>query len=207
MEDTIQALANRLKKPLPGWNAHSQMATQVHRNARVLPKPNARVAAVLMLLFPHHRQLHLPLILRPTYEGVHSGQMALPGGKVEPQDEDLIATALRETEEEIGVRVDRNQVLGQLTDLFIPPSNIVVTPIVAYYPEEPVYVLDPLEVADIANIPLEALMHIPNQIVTQVKVTGGFTLEAPAFKINDKIIWGATAMMLSELLGVFDEIF
>lgn len=203
----IEELKKRLLNPLPGWEAHSLMATQVHKNARTVPRVDARTAGVLMLLFPLHQHLHLPLILRPNYEGVHSGQMALPGGKVEPQDQDIIHTALRETEEEIGVKVKRQQVLGQLTDLYIPPSNISVTPIVAYCEKEPAYILDPNEVADIINVSLRELRDPQNQMIAQVKVVGGGIMEAPAFRIQGRIVWGATAMMLSELLDVLNEIF
>lgn len=202
----IEELKKRLLNPLPGWKSHSLMATQIHKNARAIPRPNARIAGVLMLLFPKNKELHLPLILRPTYEGVHSGQMALPGGKVEPYDQDIIHTALRETEEEIGVKVERQQVLGKLSDLYIPPSNIIVTPVVAFCEQEPTYILDPAEVADIVDFSISELRDLQNQMVTQVRVVGGVMLDVPAFSIQGRIVWGATAMMLSELLDVLNEI-
>lgn len=206
INDIIEELGKRLLKPLPGWEAQSLMATQVHKNARAIPRPNARVAGVLMLLFPMNQHLHLPLILRPNYQGVHSGQMALPGGKVELCDQDIIETALRETEEEIGVKIERQQVLGRLSDLYIPPSNISVTPVVAYYEKEPTYILDPIEVADIVNISISELKDPQNQLITQVAVIGGGMMKVPAFRIQGRIVWGATAMMLSELLGILNEI-
>lgn len=203
----IEELKKRLLNPLPGWKAHSLMATQIHKKARALPRPDARSAGVLMLLFPKDQELHLPLILRPTYEGVHSGQMALPGGKVELHDEDIIHTALRETEEEIGVKIKREQVLGILTDLYIPPSNISVTPVVAFCEQEPAYILDPMEVADIVDFSISELRDLQNQLITQVPVVGGVMLDVPAFSLQGKIVWGATAMMLSELLDLLNEIF
>lgn len=206
-DNIVKLLSQRLQKSLPGWEAQRQMAMELHRKARLKPRPDARQAAVLMLLFPSEQQMHLPLILRPTYQGVHSGQMALPGGKIEPQDQDLQDTALRETGEEIGVWVERHQVLGQLSELYILPSNIRVTPFVAYIPAPPQYALDPAEVAGIVNVPMEALNSPQNQITSPVKVVGGVTVQAPAYKVGNSIVWGATAMMLSELLTLWNEIF
>lgn len=195
----IKKLHKRLTSPLPGWDAHSLMASDVHRKIRSSPLADARVAGVLILLFPKEDMLHFPLILRPQYQGVHSGQMALPGGKVEPGDMDIMQTAIRETEEEIGVTVDRSQVLGKLTDLYIPPSNIIVTPVVAFSETEPVYMPDPAEVAGTVNISLEELFDIQNQMKTEVTIIGGKVMEVPAFQLQQKIVWGATAMILSEL--------
>lgn len=206
IEDTIHTLRERLQQPLPGWSAQSRMATEVHRKARALPRTDARRAGVLILLFPRAQQLHLPLILRTVYYGVHSGQVALPGGKVEAQDRDLIDTALRETQEEIGISVERTQVLGLLSELYIPPSNMQVTPVVAYQSELPVYRPDPSEVDAVFDTAIEALSDTQNRTVTQVQVAGRNWMEAPAFQAEGKIIWGATAMILSELLEVLREV-
>lgn len=207
IENIVKALSQELQQPLPGWEAQRQMATELHKKARVVPRPDARKAAVLILLFPSNRQLHLPLILRPVYAGVHSGQMALPGGKVESRDVDLIDTALRETGEEIGIWVERQQVLGQLSELYIFPSNIRVAPVVAYIPAQPQYVPDPTEVAAVVNVPVEVLNNPQYQTTSPVTVVGGATVEAPAYKVEGRIVWGATAMMLSEFLTVWNKIF
>lgn len=156
-----------------------------------------------MLLYPEDSQLWLPLIVRPTYPGVHSGQIALPGGKVEGADVSLTATALRETEEEIGIRVSDSQVIGELSELYIPPSNMQVTPVVALIPEKPSYQPDPREVAEVLDIPLAAFTDPNNQLTVPVK-TAAATLEVPSFVIDERIIWGATAMMMSELLAVLE---
>lgn len=207
IEHIIKALSQELQQPLPGWEAQRQMATELHKKARVVPRQDARKAAVLILLFPSNKQLHLPLILRPVYAGVHSGQMALPGGKVESRDVDLIDTALRETGEEIGIWVERQQVLGQLSELYIFPSNIRVAPVVAYIPAQPQYVPDPTEVAAVVNVPVEVLNNPQYQTTSPVTVVGGDTVEAPAYKVEKRIVWGATAMMLSEFLTVWNKIF
>jgi 8-oxo-dGTP pyrophosphatase MutT (NUDIX family) len=108
---------------------------------------------VLVLFYEQQGRLHLPLIQRPTYEGVHSGQVALPGGGRENSDADLTATALREAYEEIGVPPGEVTVLGRLTKLYIHPSNYVVTPTVAWTPQRPAFRLDPYEVAALLEVP------------------------------------------------------
>ena len=200
----INQLRERLQTPLPGWEAHRRMATEMHRQYRLRPKPNARRAAVLMLLYPREEATFLPLIVRPTYEGVHSGQIALPGGKVEELDRSLVDTALRETEEEIGVRVAEEQVLGSLSELYIPPSNMIVTPVVAFTSGRPTYRLQPSEVAAVLDIRLADLMNEAYWKTVPVSSFGGYRFDAPSYVIEEKVIWGATAMMLSELLWVLE---
>lgn len=200
------ALKIRLEKGLPGWQAQHKMSTTVHQNARINPPQRTRKAAVLILLFPNQDEWWLPLILRPTYDGVHSGQMALPGGKVEPEDQDLIATALRETYEEIGVKIDRTQVIGVLSDLYIPPSNITVTPVLAIMAQSPRYYPDPNEVAGITEVSINDLLLPDNFLIKEIRVFNGNLLKAPSFQIQGKTIWGATAMMLSELLLIMKEL-
>ncbi|MEK6481251.1 CoA pyrophosphatase [Catalinimonas sp. 4WD22] len=205
--DSIKKLlTERIARSLPGWEAHLKMSTHMHKNARLTPPRHTRRAAVLILLFVQDNQLWMPLIQRPIYDGVHSGQMALPGGKHEPQDTDLIATALRETHEEIGVKVDRKFVLGELSKLYIPPSNITVSPILAMIENQPSYLPDPLEVEDITEVSVNALQAPENYDVKDIKIYDGRVLEAPSFQIRGKTIWGATAMMLSELLFLLNEL-
>ncbi len=181
------------------------MATEVHRRARLQPRPNARRAAVLMLLYPHQGLTYLPMIVRPTYPGVHSGQIALPGGKVEPEDASLVATAQRETEEEIGVRVPKAQIIGVLSELYIPPSNFIVTPVLAYTLAPPTYQPEPREVARVLDFPLAAFTEPSNVSTVRVKAMRGVTLEAPCYVIDGHTVWGATAMMMSELLAVLEK--
>ncbi len=150
--------------------------------------------------------IYLPLIVRPTYPGVHSGQIALPGGKAEEGDGSLIVTALRETEEEIGVRVSEDQVLGTLSQLYIPPSNMLVTPVVAYAEEKANYRPDFREVVQVLDVALAAFNDPRNQATVAVKAATNVRLEAPGFIIEERVIWGATAMMMSELLSIMETI-
>lgn len=202
----ILALEQRLKRALPGWQAQRVMATHVHQEARLKPPQNSRKAGVLMLLYPGEGRWWVPVIRRSTYRGIHSGQMALPGGKVEAKDTDIIATALRETHEEIGVEVGRNQVLGTLSDIYIPPSNIIVTPVLAVQPVKPAYQPEPNEVAEVVDIQLNDLLDAKNMAVLEVGSGKRAPLHAPAYMIREKIIWGATAMMLSEFLHIVREL-
>lgn len=205
-EARINQLRHALQQKLPGWAAQRQMATEVHRNARLTPRTDAREAAVLMLLYPDGGDVYLPLIVRPTYPGVHSGQIALPGGKAEEGDGSLIVTALRETEEEIGVRVSEDQVLGTLSQLYIPPSNMLVTPVVAYAEEKANYRPDFREVVQVLDVALAAFNDPRNQATVAVKAATNVRLEAPGFIIEERVIWGATAMMMSELLSIMETI-
>lgn len=205
-KELITALRAQLQHPLPGWDAQKQMATETHRAARLHPPTSARQAGVLILLYPGNQQkLYFPLIQRPTYDGAHSGQIAFPGGKVEPHDQDIIDTALRETEEEIGVTVSRSQVLGQLTDLYIPVSRMLVSPVVAYLGKPPHYIPDPFEVAATLDVSASQFLQPQNQLIQNITVRG-FTLNAPSYLIQNQVIWGATAMILAEFFAVMQEI-
>ncbi|MGD1892978.1 MAG: NUDIX hydrolase [Cyclobacteriaceae bacterium] len=205
-EELITALEKRLQYPLPGWNAQRQMATETHRRARLKVPSTARQAGVLLLLYPGEQShLYFPLIKRPTYNGAHSGQIAFPGGKIEPQDQSIVDTALRETQEEIGVEVGHSQVLGQLSNLYIPVSRFVVSPVVAFTNEKPQYQCDPVEVADTLDVAAHDFLNTDKQAKQEIKV-GEFTLEAPTYVIQDQIIWGATAMMLAEFSAILEDV-
>jgi len=202
----IADIKDRLSQSLPGWNAQRRMATQTHRQARLRVPTLAQQAGVLLLLYPgYERQLYFPLIQRPTYNGAHSGQIAFPGGKIEPQDHSIVDTALRETQEEIGVSVSHTQVLGQLSNLYIPVSRIVVSPVVAFIDERPEYEPDPFEVADTLDVCAQDFLDTDKQSTQKIEV-GGFTLEAPTYVVQEQIIWGATAMMLAEFFAILEEV-
>lgn len=202
-------LKERLSLALPGIAAQAHMAppqrfpknhTQVYK-----PNTNTRIGCVLLLLYPDQGQVHFPLIVRPEYEGVHSGQVALPGGKKDEDDEDFIATALRETSEEIGVDVERTSVLGRLSELYIPPSNFIVHPIVAAIDNKPTFNPDEREVAKMITVDLMSLRGDAKREVKEVQWKGQ-TVNLPFYNIDNHTVWGATAMILGEFLTIIDEL-
>lgn len=181
---------------------------------RVLPMPSqipdsARPSAVLFLLFGEETNPHLLLIQRTADGRAHSGQISAPGGRWEPADADLRTTALRETEEEVGIAPKDVDVLGALTPLYIPVSNFLVHPFVGYACALPPLSPSAHEVHRTLEVPLAALFSPSAKIQTEVRPTSapGLVLNVPAYKLegDESIIWGATAMMLAELEAVISE--
>lgn len=144
------------------------------------------------------------IIKRPSYDGMHSGQLALPGGKKE-QEEQPIHTAIRETLEEVGVSVSVQDVIGELTPVYIPPSNFLVHPFVAWLKEKPVYVIDEREVDIILEVPLTTFLD--KQLKTRRRIPIGVNtfIDAPCYVIGEETLWGATAMMFAELESLLNE--
>jgi len=159
----------------------------------------AKKSSVLILLYPgrEYPQPTFVVILRPTYEGIHSGQISLPGGRFELTDEDIKQTALRETYEEIGIDPAEVTIIGQLTQLYIPPSNYLVQPFVGFTSGSPAFNPQPEEVEQIIEIPLTTLLDENNLVQKEISV-GDIQFSTPSFVINGTTIWGATAMILNE---------
>jgi 8-oxo-dGTP pyrophosphatase MutT (NUDIX family) len=204
----VVLLEDRLSRPLPGRSAQLKMSSlaRIQELMRFSPPEDARQSSVLILLYPLEGSIGLVLMLRPEYGGVHSGQISLPGGKFEETDESLIYTALRESQEEIGIDPGQVQIIGQLTEMYIPPSNFQVTPVVGYQSSRPVFTADPKEVAKIIEIRLDDLLDEKNRQMKNMKLSLGFSLKVPSYFINNNIIWGATAMILSEFREIVAEI-
>jgi 8-oxo-dGTP pyrophosphatase MutT (NUDIX family) len=199
----IDALHYDLQQPLPGRAAQYHMAPQPRPGAEPddRPHPNARQSSVLLLFYPYEETVYFPLILRPTYPGVHSGQVALPGGRFEPGDKDLIQTALREAHEEVGIDPAQVNVLGQLSDLYIRPSNSLVLPVVGWTSERPAFLPDTREVALLIEASLLEFLD-PTNRRTEVWELANRTANVPLFGIQNQTVWGATAMILGELLAL-----
>lgn len=208
MNESIESLLSQLQidlsNPLPGRAAQYRMAPSPRTTDDLYydtPRPDARQGGVLILLYPHQDRLYIPLILRPTYEGVHSGQIGLPGGGYEISDSDLTATALREAYEEIGIQVDSVTLLGQLSPLYVFASNYLVQPTVAWTPQRPEFKLDAHEVEMLLEVPLLDLLDT-NNYQRETWELRGRMVQVPFFCIQAQKIWGATAMILSELLAL-----
>ena len=204
----FNAFLNEIKKvltePLPGTRSQGKMAPP-HRSVELrIPKPGAQVrdSAVLILLWPDGNQVSTVFILRPEYDGVHSNQIAFPGGKYEINDVDFIATALREAQEEVGINPETVSILGQLSPLFIPPSQFMVYPIVGYTTVDPVFIPDPIEIKEVIPCHLLDFLQKDAFTIEDLKVGERILHNIPCYKIGKRLIWGATAMIFNELLDI-----
>jgi 8-oxo-dGTP pyrophosphatase MutT (NUDIX family) len=164
---------------------------------------NAKQSAVLALLYPGlNKETYIVLILRKTYKGVHSAQIGFPGGRVEEDDESFEHTALRETFEEVGVPEKDVIVVKELTDVYIPPSNFFVQPFLGYTKAKPAFVRQESEVEAVLEVKLSDLLDDNYLDTISVSTSYKVDVEAPAFKLNGHVVWGATAMMLSEIKDI-----
>jgi len=162
--------------------------------------PDARPAAVVALLYPARGQCYLPLTLRPVSMTDHAGQICLPGGGAE-QGEAARTCALRELHEELGVDPAPLRVLGSLPPIYVYASNFLVCPFVAWAPQRPDFCPDPREVAELLELPVAHLLDERNYR-TQAMMRGPLSFQAPGIMFQGRHIWGATALILGELLAV-----
>ena len=206
--EIITSLRKKLQEPLPGVEAQNKMAARVRNLPKQIPE-DVKQSGVLGLLFPKQKELNLLLIKRTEDGRPHSGQISFPGGRHEPQDNNLQETALRETFEEVGVASSQIEVLGALSTLYIPVSNSNVHPFVGYTNEQPDYTLSVNEVQYTLEIPVHDLFHPDRKTVQHItpQAFPDITIKAPAYHWEgDHIIWGATAMMISELETIISSI-
>jgi 8-oxo-dGTP pyrophosphatase MutT (NUDIX family) len=186
----------RLQEPLPGERAQVMMAPTFRGSFPHQDKPAH--AAVLALLYPSGDEVYLVFIKRNEYDGPHSAQVSFPGGAWEARDGSLEKTAIRETREEVGVKGEI-EILGSLTPLHIPVSNYMVSPFVGWMEAPPLFHPDPVEVQYIIEAPLSGLLDLSN-VDSETRYHHQRPIEAPFYRVGNEKIWGATAMMLSEVL-------
>jgi len=200
--DFPERLEFALNGVLPGVSAQMHMAMRGRDKLKTPADTDRKDAAVIVLLFLRDDVPHILYMRRTEAEGLrHSGQISFPGGRAEESDADLKATALRETSEEVGVDPDAVRVIGSLTSLYIPVSNFMVHPFVGWLDEEPEFTPEPLEVAEIIVAPLRHLQDPANRVVDRLEVKPGMWLEdVPYYDLFGQVLWGATAMITSELL-------
>jgi len=201
-ERVLHLIEKSRHKNLPADKAHrlmmaSEVRKQIFKDVAYDSPP--RNSAVLALIYPDQaQQARMVFILRKTYNGHHSGQISFPGGKQEVFDSDLITTALRETEEEIGVHPELIHIVRNLSPVFIPISNYKVQPYLAIANQPIQFVKDPIEVEDILSLDIEQILH--NDLIDISHTYFGKTYNLKAFKVQNIKIWGATAMILSEIV-------
>jgi len=195
----IDKIRHKLSQTLPGRIAQLKMAPALRQHYKGAPD-DATVACVLVLLFPKNDNWHFTLIQRVSHKkDRHSGQISFPGGRLEEDDKSLLAGALREAEEEVGVARDEINVLGKLTQLYIPVSNFLVHPFVGFLEKMPEFVPQPSEVDSILEIPVAELNKKENKKTRDISGGKNIILKnVPYFDFEGKVVWGATAMMLSE---------
>lgn len=202
MHDFIHKLIQQINLGIPGVEAQYKMAP----TRRLKPdesyyqkKQAAPKSSVLILLYPKNNSIYFVLIERPKYQGTHSGQISFPGGKIDANDLSPSYTAIRETFEEIGVNISQENIIAQLTSLYIPASNFEVFPFLAWCNFQPVFIPNKREVAAILETPISMILNNENISNIDVPIFNGLTYNAPCFNLLGKNVWGATAMILSEL--------
>lgn len=201
-ETFIELLPHIKRTPLLALEAHLKMAP-IERIKYMkdfdVDSQKPKESAVLALFYSRKGETYLLLIVRASYPGIHSSQIAFPGGKKEYDDTSLLETALRETNEEVGIDTQQIKIVKQFSELYIPPSNFLVTPFMGISEQEINITMDPHEVADYIELPLRDLLS--NRIIDQVVMSTSYgnDIRVPAYKIDDHIVWGATAMIMSEL--------
>ena len=192
---------------LPAQQSHLKMAPMERVKMLKLwnyADLNPKKAGVMALFYPKGNQTYLILIKR-TPRGIHSSQIALPGGQFEKTDLELQNTAVRETFEEIGVEQNKIQLVRELSEIYVPPSNFLVYPFIGHLDFEPIFIRQEDEVAEIIEIPLNDFLNLKVH-THNIKASYSEFPGVPSYIINDNIVWGATAMILSELRDVLMKV-
>ncbi len=199
-----ERLVRRLNAPLPGAAAQRLYEPDLSYGRHYAPPPpTARQAAVVALLYPHKDAWHLPLMLRPDTMADHAGQVSFPGGMIEPGEQSAEA-ALREMEEELGIATAAVELLGQLTPLYLFVTDFYVTPWLAIASSRPEIRPNPIEVAEVLEVPATVLLD-PAHSGEHEHQHRGLKFRAPHFHWQQHRIWGATGMMLGEVAAVLRE--
>jgi len=193
-----------------GEESHIKMAPSIRidalrkiKNKTIIKKK----AAVMVLFYPDDNNVvNLLLMLRNTYKGVHSNQVGFPGGKVEKIDKSLLETALRETFEEVGVPSNSVETIRELSSIYIPPSNFEVQPYIGLYHNPLPFVIEEAEVASLIEVSLSDFMNDKNIITKKISTSYATNIDVPAFKLNGYVVWGATAMIMSELKELLKQL-
>lgn len=208
-EQFLEKIEQVKSTKLGGLEAQFKMAPKMRLkyDENKIKAQNPKKAAVLALFYPDSAsETRLLLTERASYKGTHSAQISFPGGKIEKSDKNLQETALREAYEEIGVSPKTVSVFKEMTDVYIPPSNFLATPFLGYVNERPTFITNH-EVEKIIEVQLEDFLDEGKLVTINMNTSYMNNIDVPAFKIEEKIIWGATGMMLSEIKQLIEEVY
>lgn len=207
--DFLNSISKIENIPLPAEASQFKMVPPYRRELVRQQKEamkNAKKAGVLALFYPDKlEKTKFMLIERKSNKGVHSAQVAFPGGKFESQDTSLQDTAVRETFEEVGVPTSDIEVVQKLTEVYIPPSNFYVEPYLGFARNTPKFSKQDDEVETLIEVDLTYFLNNDRVNTNMVKTSYGVDVEVPAFKLNEYVVWGATAMILSEIKDLLKQ--
>ena len=197
---TKEKLIQYLQNQLPGESAQWKMAPLGRKNLNDLNDGGFRKAAVLIAFENSLFEPQIIMTLRSEYDGVHSAQVSFPGGKFDSDETDPVLVALREMEEETGVKRDRIEIIGMLSPLYIPVSRMLVQPVVGWIEAPVKFSPDPREVQRIIKVAYSELVSVKRDYANDLLQSGVKVNSIPYLNLDKERVWGATAMMLSELL-------
>ncbi|MEX6625681.1 NUDIX hydrolase [Tenacibaculum salmonis] len=203
-KNKIEDLQN---KPLGGLASQLKLAPKLRTqfSEELIESKNPKKAAILALFYPdENNQTRFLLTLRASYKGKHSAQVSFPGGKIDEKDSNLKETALRETFEEVGILSNDIKIVRQISDSYIPPSNFLVTPFIGITQKKPAFKTN-YEVENLIEVLISDLLNDYNLTSKEMETSYMKKINVPCFKLNDYIVWGATAMMLSEIKDLLKQ--
>ena len=209
-DDFIRIIPKVKETKIDSNLSHLKMAPPFRKHLLELTKTNyynSKKAGVNILFHPNNNKVYFTLILRNEYKGVHSNQIGLPGGRFENKDKDIFQTALRETNEEIGVNSNKITLIKKLNNIYVPPSNYDIFPFMVYTDDKVEFIIDKNEVQEVINIEIDQLIN--SEIVkTKASQISNRQIDAlvPAYKLGEHYVWGATAMILSEVKDIFTSV-
>ncbi|MDC1107112.1 CoA pyrophosphatase [Prolixibacteraceae bacterium] len=201
--ESISYLKEQITNHLPGQEAHLRMLPYIRELIPLGKHIQPKESAVLIVIW-YDQTFKTCVIKRTAKMRNHAGQFALPGGKFDiAEDQNLMDTAIRETFEEVGLEIDKQDVIGPLSRIYIPVSTFYITPFVAFINDKPQFHINPDEVEAIDELIIEELFISKGNMEVDVK---GRTLSVPSYNCNNTKIWGATAMILSEMEIIWNRL-